>query len=150
MLGPDWKEGCRAVVVPTISRQRGAPGGARRQAVVVFAGPAGADRGVQKGDGLAVPLGVVECDRLQLRLPGVHARRSWRKARCTTTFHAAIPKRRTAWTSVFYRDGPATSSILFELRSRADILIGHTTGWTLQPKGRDEGGCNMGWLGATP
>src|SRR5258708_5782115 len=104
--------------------QRGASGSARREARGGLASAAGADRGVQEADGLAVSLGVVECDRFQLRLSSVDVEgRAGERRGVLQLFHAEIPERGTArHERVLQGWSRQHLPHIFELRSRA----GHT------------------------
>src|SRR5438093_7905372 len=73
MFGPGWEEGCPSCFLPgrPHRRRRHAPRAPRRDAAGGVAGAPPPDRSVQEAHGLAVHVGVVARDRLQLRLSRV-------------------------------------------------------------------------------
>ena len=68
MFGPGWKEGCPSCsfLADAFRRRRGSPGAPRCDLPGNFAGDAGRDRGLQETHGMAVQVGVVVWERLQL------------------------------------------------------------------------------------
>jgi predicted dithiol-disulfide oxidoreductase (DUF899 family) len=153
MLGPGWEQGC-----PSCSYMADHTDGmnvhlAHRDVTLRgrLARAAGRDRALSPAHGLAVQVGVVERQRLQLRLRReLHAGRSaGARARSTTTTAWAFPAEEAPGISVFYKDDAGDVFHTYSTYGRGvEVMMGTYNLLDLTPKGRDErdGFYKMEWV----
>ena len=111
--------------------------------------PLSTDRAGEEAHGLAVPLGVVERQRLQLRLRRfVHAGAVRERHRDLQLSQARLSERFSDGhgTSIFARNGKGEMFHTYSTYARGDeVLLGAFSWLDLTPKGRNEDTI-MGWL----
>ena len=147
MFGPGWKEGCVgcSFVADHIDGALVHLEHHDVTFVAVSRAPLPEIEAFKQAHGLALQVGVVVRQRLQLRLSRVvHARTTWRRARSSTTTKCGkLPSEELSGISVFYKD--ANGDIFHTYSSYArggEMLLGTYIFLDMTPKGRNETGPN--------
>ena len=152
MFGPGWEEGCPSCSFLADHFDGATVHLAQRDVsfVVVSRALPAPDRSVPAAHGLALQMGLVVRQRLQLRLSRlVHAGRM-AKGQVEYNYHKEeFPSEEAPGASVFYKDAAGAVFHTYSCYARGlDILVGATTGWTWRPRAAMRASCPGRWPGS--